>query len=76
MLIKKLMIRDTSDGFYDIYTFEREVEKKDIEEVISLTKKQKEGEWTLDDITNAIKAIFPIKEVIIFDVNQDIIDIC
>lgn len=76
MLIKKLMIRDTSDGFYDIYIFEKEVEKKDIEETISLVKKQKEGEWTLDDITNAIKAIFPIKEVIIFDVNQDIIDIC
>ena len=76
MLIKKLMIRDTSDGFYDIYIFEKEVEKKDIEETISLVKKQKEGEWTLDDITNAIKTIFPIKEVIIFDVNQDIIDIC
>ena len=76
MLIKKLMIRDTSDGFYDICIFEKEVEKKDIEETISLVKKQKEGEWTLDDITNAIKTIFPIKEVIIFDVNQDIIDIC
>lgn len=76
MLIKKLMIRDVSDGFYDIYVFEREVEKKDIEEAISLVKKHKEGEWTLDDVTNTIKSIFPVKEVIIFDVNHDIIDIC
>ena len=76
MLIKKLMIRDTMDGFYDIYVFEKEIEKKNIEEVITMVKKQKEGEWTLDDMTNAIRAIFPVKEVIIFDDNHDVIDIC
>lgn len=76
MLIKKLMIRDTIDGFYDIYIFEREVEKKDVEEVIAMVKKQKEGEWTLDDMANAIQTIFPVKEVITFDDNHDVMDIC
>ncbi len=70
------MIKDTIDGFYDIYVFEKEIERENIEEVITMVKKQKEGEWTLDDMANAIKAIFPVKEIIIFDDNHDVIDIC
>jgi hypothetical protein len=67
MLTEKFMIEDNMDGFIDIYIFTKPVETEAIKTTIDLVKTQKEGEWTLEDISNAIKSIFPTERIICFE---------
>ena len=70
MLTTKFMIKDDSDGFIDIYFFRKPVDTVKLEQTIGLVTAVKEGEWTLEDIAEAIKAIFPVEKIEQFESGQ------
>lgn len=66
-MVNRILIYDDMDGFFDAYFFDTFVNEEEIEKTIIEVKKKLEGEWTLDDIRNAICEEFSVKEVILFD---------
>ena len=66
-MVNKILIYDDMDGFFDAYFFDTFVNEEEVEKTIIEVKKKLEGEWTLDDIRNAICEKFSVKEVILFD---------
>lgn len=65
--LDRVLIYDDMDGYYDVYIFNTLVDEQDIKKVILDVKTRLEGEWTLEDIQNAMKNKFDIKEIILFD---------
>ena len=53
-MINRILIYDDIDGFFDAYFFDTFVNEEEVEKTIIEVKKKLEGEWTLDDIKNAI----------------------
>ena len=66
-MVNRILIYDDMDGFFDAYFFDTFVNEEEAEKTIIEVKKKLEGEWTLDDIRNAICEKFSVKEVILFD---------
>lgn len=66
-MVNRILIYDDMDGFFDAYFFDTFVNEEEVEKTIIEVKKKLEGEWTLDDIRNAICEKFSVKEVILFD---------
>ena len=66
-MVNRILIYDDMDGFFDAYFFDTFVNEEEVEKTIIEVKKKLEGEWTLDDIRDAICEKFSVKEVILFD---------
>lgn len=67
MGINRILVYDDMDGFFDAYLFNTYVDDREVEKTIKEVKTRLEGEWTLDDIRQAITDKFDVKEVILFD---------
>lgn len=67
MGINRILVYDDMDGFFDAYLFNTCVDDREVEKTIKEVKTRLEGEWTLDNIRQAITDKFDVKEVILFD---------
>lgn len=65
--VNRILVYDNMDGYYDAYFFTEYIEYDKIKNIIVKVKREKAGEWTLDDIRKEIGENFEIKDVVLFD---------
>lgn len=69
-LVKSILITDERqkerDYFY-VIKFKQLTEIESIHDVIQSTKAQSDGQWTIDELVNAIDDKFPTQSVAYFD---------
>ena len=71
--VKKFLVVDKSENYYDLYTFNEFVNSNEIKDTIRKVKKDLVGEWSLDDFETAIKNKFgeKLECVELFDYSVD-----
>lgn len=69
MKIKKYLLRDDEEGFFDVFLFNEEIELEELENFIKDYKVKHFGEWNIDNISHAIMKKYNLKNenVILFD---------
>lgn len=65
--MKKYLLRDDDEGFYNAILFKEDIEIEKLEEFIKNYKKDNERKWNIDNIARAIVDNFKVKENIMFD---------
>lgn len=78
--MKRILLKDSDEGFYNVITFKENFNSNDIEELINKIKKFKKdniGEWNIDNISNFLKEEYSVEKIELFDyIANNVIDVC